>query len=172
MHYLKKESNYVGSWDLWSDEQATYEQWNMTISHIVFKTNIKDIVGKKEAFIAYFVETNLKPMVLNVTNRKVLFQLTRNKNLNDWKNVPITVYVEENIKSPQGLVDALRLKQQVLTPEQAKANKAAYDKAIQDSLTKLDECKTLDELKTVYMGLANKNEHFITAKKDELKTIL
>lgn len=79
---------------------------------------------------AYFVESHirqgepLKPMILNAHNSKILKDLTGSHFLEDWVNVPITIYVDSNVRFGRDTVEGLRispqppaLKKPTLTPE-------------------------------------------------------
>lgn len=64
---------------------------------------------------AYFVESELrpgerlKPMILNATNSKLLAQITGSKWIDDWTNVAVTVYVDNNVRFGKETVEGLRL---------------------------------------------------------------
>lgn len=64
---------------------------------------------------AYFVEgeirkgERLKPMILNTTNCKVLKTLTGSGYIDDWINVPITIYVDDKVKFGRNMVSGLRI---------------------------------------------------------------
>lgn len=98
---------------------------------------------KDEFNTAYFVETELrrgeklKPMILNASNSKTMRALTNSPFIEDWRNVPITVYVDQNVRFGKETVEGLRIsphapdRRKVLTPESAKAwasAKAAYNR--------------------------------------------
>jgi len=83
---------------------------------------------------AYFVETHLregealKPMILNASNSRALKTLTGSHFLEDWNNVPVTVYVDHNVRFGRETVEGLRIsteppriQKQELTPAQVKA---------------------------------------------------
>lgn len=87
----------------------------------------------KDAFnTAHFVETSLregeqlKPMILNAYNSKILSNLTGSKFLEDWQNIPVTIYVDTNVKFGRDTVEGLRistepprLQKPELTPSQS-----------------------------------------------------
>lgn len=64
---------------------------------------------------AHFVESNLregetlKPMILNAHNSRVLRALTGSHFIEDWNNVPITVYVDNNVRFGRETVEGLRI---------------------------------------------------------------
>lgn len=103
---------------------------------------------------AYFVEKEirkgeaLKPMVLNVTNSKAMKKLTDSPFIEDWVNVPVLVYVDNNVKFGRETLEGLRInpkkeQKKSLTPNdtQVWANaKAAYkrDGNLDKVLLKID----------------------------------
>lgn len=81
---------------------------------------------------AYFVEQEirpgekLKPMILNATNSKTMKALTGSHFIDDWQNVRVTVYVDNNVKFGKEVMEGLRISPQapkrgVLTPANTKA---------------------------------------------------
>lgn len=107
-HYRKAfNSPYLSSADIVAPT-------NLTISHVTYA---KDETKKtKDKFnTAHFVEKEirkgekLKPMVLNATNCKTLKGLTNTPFLEDWQNVPVTIYVDHNVKNRGQVVDGLRI---------------------------------------------------------------
>lgn len=82
---------------------------------------------------AYFVEPEirrgekLKPMILNATNSKTLKGLTGTPFIDDWNNVPVTIYVDRNVRFGKEAVEGLRIsphapeRRKVLTPSMPKA---------------------------------------------------
>jgi len=70
------------------------------------------VAGKKmDANIAYFIEP-IKPMVLNATNSKQIKLFTGSSFVQDWNNVAVELYVEENVKSVSGgLTQGVRIRQ-------------------------------------------------------------
>lgn len=71
----------------------------------------------KDAFnTAHFVEKELrpgeklKPMILNASNSKTMKYLTNSAFIDDWVNVPITVFVDKNVKFGRDTVEGLRIR--------------------------------------------------------------
>lgn len=64
---------------------------------------------------AHFVEKEirpgepLKPMILNAHNSRVMRHLTGSHFLEDWNNVPVTVYVDSAVKFGRDTVEGLRI---------------------------------------------------------------
>lgn len=123
-HYRKAFSSpYLASADL-------VEDTILTISHVSLdpdKTKrTKDLFNT-----AYFVEKEirpgekLKPMILNDTNCKILIKFTDSKFIDDWTNIPVTIYVDHSVKRGSETVEGLRISpikpvKKELTPENTK----------------------------------------------------
>lgn len=95
---------------------------------------------KDEFNTAYFVERELrpgevlKPMILNATNSKTLRQLARSPFIDDWQNIPVTIYVDGQVRFGRETVEGLRIsphapepRRKVLTP----ASKPQWDRAVE-----------------------------------------
>ena len=67
--------------------------------------------GKKFCNVAHFADKNVKPMILNVTNSKMVKKFAQNKtHIEDWLNIPIQVYVNEKVQFGSDLVEGLRIR--------------------------------------------------------------
>jgi hypothetical protein len=134
-HYRKAfDSPYLSSADI-------TEPTVLTIARVALE--IDQTKKTKDRFnTAYFVEKELrpgeklKPMILNATNSKVMKALTESAWIDDWNNVPVTVYVDPSIKFGKETVEGLRLmvapKKSVLTPDNAKLWDGAKKAFIRD----------------------------------------
>jgi hypothetical protein len=64
---------------------------------------------------AYFKEREirpgetLKPMILNVTNSRTMKLLTGSSFIDDWTDIPVTVFVDNNVRHMGKTVDGLRI---------------------------------------------------------------
>lgn len=71
---------------------------------------------KEEFNTAHFTEKEirkgeeLKPMILNATNSKMLKEITGSPFIDDWNEIPVTVYVDGNVRFGKETVEGLRLK--------------------------------------------------------------
>jgi hypothetical protein len=104
----------------------------LTISHVQLAGD--QTKKTKDVFnTAHFVEKQLrpgeplKPMILNAHNSKILKEMTGSHFLEDWTNIPVTIYVDSNVRFGRDTVEGLRisaqapqLQRQVITPETAK----------------------------------------------------
>ena len=146
-HYRKAfDSPYLSSADI-------VEPTVLTVHHVTLES---DRTKKtKDAFnTAWFAEKELrpgeklKPMILNATNSKTMKALAGTPFIDDWKNIRITVYVDQNVRFGKESVEGLRIspyapEKKALTPENAKAwanAKAAYkrDGSLASVLSRVD----------------------------------
>lgn len=81
-----------------------------TISHVKQEETL--VAGKKGTYnIAYFKE-KIKPWVLNATNAKQvkIFAGTGSPFVEDWKNIPVELYIDESVKMKGEVVGGVRIK--------------------------------------------------------------
>lgn len=81
----------------------------------------------KEKFnTAYFKEKEirhgepLKPMILNATNSRTMKDITGSAFIDDWNSVPVTIYVDGNVRFGRDTVEGLRIsteKPRITKPE-------------------------------------------------------
>jgi hypothetical protein len=163
-HYRKAfDSPYLSSADL-------IEAMQLTVKRVSLEAD-RTKKTKDQFNTAYFAESEirpgepLKPMILNAHNSKVMSNLTGSKFIDDWLNVPVTIYVDSNVRFGRETVEGLRiypnkLEKKVATPDTLKlwANaKAAYlrDGHLKAVLQRIDmsedhqsqlisECKNVD----------------------------
>jgi hypothetical protein len=93
-------SDHLGSADL---EDLIEQGSNLifTISHAKQELGAK-VAGKKmDANVVYFKE-NIKPMVVNATNGKIIKSFTGSSFVEDWNNVVVELYIDENVRSVSG----------------------------------------------------------------------
>jgi len=107
-HFKKAfDSPYLSSADI-------TETTILTISHVKLEANKAGRKDEKHN-TAYFVEKEirpgeaLKPMVLNVTNCKTMKKLTGTAFIDDWQNVPVSIYVDPSVKFGRDMVEGLRI---------------------------------------------------------------
>ena len=148
-------SDHLGSADL---EDLIEQGSNLifTIKHAKQEIGAK-VAGKKvDANIIYFVEP-IKPMVVNATNGKIIKSFTGSAFVEDWNNVPIELYIDENVKAVTGgTTQGVRIR-----PVQPKVNQkplftsANFEKAKTANATReqIEKIYTLtDEVYTQYLA--------------------
>ena len=116
----------------------------LTVAKVILE---KDKSRKtKDSFnTMYFVEKQLrqgeplKPMILNACNSKTMRELTGSHYIDDWVNLPVTVYVDPNVRFGRETVEGLRIspqhpimQKQTLTPENNKMWQGAIKACIRD----------------------------------------
>lgn len=128
-HYRKfSNSAYLASEDI----EGTLD---LTIDYVIEEKD-KNNRSKKPIAVAYFKEKQLRPnepmkgMFFNTTNQVTLRKHTGSKFIEDWVNIPVTVFVNSNVKNPMtgepgGLGVIIRKPRQTIQP-----GTKAYDNAI------------------------------------------
>lgn len=107
-HYRKAfNSPYLSSADI-------VEPTVLIISHVRLEPD-KSNKTKDNFNTAYFTEReirpgeDLKPMVLNATNSRTMRSLTGSAFIDDWNNIPVTIYVDPNVRFGRDTVEGLRI---------------------------------------------------------------
>ena len=155
-----------------SDHLSSADLEEMTEKSIPLIFTIKEVrkeidakvAGKKiNANIAYFTDSKIKPLVLNVTNSKVLRSFAKNSPfIQDWAGLTIELYVDTNVKMKGDIVEGVRIKPQRPTI-----------KTYEEEKTLLLSSSSLEELKDNYLSLKDKAaQRALVGFKDELKTQL
>lgn len=126
-HYRKVfKSDHLGIADL-EDFIEEKKRLVFTIKEVRQEFNVSVAGRKGDHNIAYFKE-NIKPLVLNATNSKVVKSFCNNSPfVEDWKNVLIELYIDSNVKMKGEKVGGVRIKpnqpkitKPVLTPDSNK----------------------------------------------------
>jgi hypothetical protein len=143
---------YTGAYELEEGQQKTVE---------IMKTGKEEVTGsdgkKTLCFVAYF-RNEKKPMVLNKTNCKIISKLYGN-DFEKWIGKKITIHSEQ-VKAFGSVVDALRVIMQQPKEKQIDASKA---------IEKLNGCRDLNQLQTVYLSLSPEEKTATLELKNELK---
>jgi hypothetical protein len=96
--------DYLGAHDLDEGKDLV-----ATIDHIEIR-EVPDSSGKKSKCNVAIFTTKIKPMVLNVTNCKVIKKFAGSNYIEDWKNVPVTIYSKQ-VQAFGEEVEALRIRE-------------------------------------------------------------
>jgi len=111
----------------------------LTISH-VRQEDDKTKKTKDKFNTAYFKEKEirqgepLKPMILNATNSRTMKNFAGSAFVEDWNNIPVTVYVEEAVRFGRDTVEGLRISTErpvTRKPELVPENETAWNRAIE-----------------------------------------
>lgn len=150
---------YMGAYSMDNGDNTYCEIHAVTRS---FKQEeVSDPTGKKKMCLIGYTDQP-KPFILNATAQKVMQQITKSRYLEDWVNVPITFYVAINVRTPQGPVDALRIK--------PRAAEQKEDLTMKERM--LRECKTMEDLKVIYSSFTPAQQAGTVKVKDEMKAKL
>ena len=109
--------DYLGSHDLDDGKDQVAE-----IDHVEIRV-VKDSSGKDGNCNVAVFKGNVKPMILNVTNCKIIKKFACSNYIEEWGNIPVTIYSKE-IRAFGEDVEALRIREKQpnmqkpeLTPE-------------------------------------------------------
>jgi len=135
-------SDHLGSADL-EDLLEQGSKLIFTISEVKQEKGAK-VAGKKiDANIVYFHE-KIKPLVLNATNSKTLKSFAKTKEhpngspfVEDWKNITIELYVDDNVQMKGEKTQGVRIRQIQPTVQKVKPDflEANFEKAKNASAT-------------------------------------
>ena len=166
-HYRKAfNSPYLSSADI-------VEPTVLTIEYVVLE---KDHSKKSQDFFntAYFTDAELrpgerlKPMILNAHNSKIMRTLGGSHFIDDWKNVPVTVYVDPNVRFGRDTVEGLRI-----SPEPPRVQKPAFDAGNEKQMERAvaaymrdGNCKSIEKHMTLTENDKNEIDANAQAKRD------
>ncbi len=116
--------DYLGSHDL--DEKDL-----KAIIHHVEVRAVKDSSGKEGKCNVAVFEGNIKPMILNVTNCKIIKRFSGTNYIEQWSNIPVTIYSKQ-IKAFGEETEGLRIreKQPVMKKESLTPDHPRWGEAI------------------------------------------
>ena len=99
--------NYLGSWDL-DDNKGGFNKINLTIDTIRQEKVMNPEANKEEIETVCYFKEQVKPMILNNTNKKAIAKATGSNYIEDWAGKTVTIKVEK-IKAFGDVWDALRI---------------------------------------------------------------
>jgi hypothetical protein len=154
-HYRKVfKSDHLGVADL---EEFLEEGKRLvfTIKEVKQEYNVS-VAGKKGNFnIAYFKE-NIKPLVLNATNSKIVKSFNNNSPfVEDWNNTLIELYIQQNVRLGKETVEGVRIK-----PTQPTASKSKLTPDSDKWVKAVEHYKSTKNLNAI-------KKHYDLDKKDE-----
>jgi len=101
---MGKNPNYLGSWDLYDEPN---KEITATISRI--KDEVVKNAGQTETCTVMYFTESVKPMILNLTNKKMLARLFKSKSCASFCGKRITIGYDQ-VKAFGALHDALRIR--------------------------------------------------------------
>lgn len=105
---MGKNPNYLGSWDL---EELPNKEITLTIAKIVDE----DVVtsgSKERCTVCYWTDSNFKPMIWNVTNKKTVAKLYHTKDTEQLAGKAVVIGIEK-VKAFGDVHDALRIRKRI-----------------------------------------------------------
>jgi len=146
-HFRKVyKSDHLGVADL-EDLKENNIPLIFTIKEVKQELNFS-VAGKKGDFnIAYFNQ-NIKPLVLNATNSKIVKSFASNKSpyVQDWKNIPVELYIDYSVKMKGDVVGGVRI-----SPVQPKVQVKEKPFFIEDNFEKAKQAgATIEKIKEIY----------------------
>jgi hypothetical protein len=149
-------SDYLGSCDLEDGKD---------LKAVIKSVSVKSVKGpdgkEQDRNVAIFTDATLKPMILNATNCKLIKKFASSVFINDWNNIPVQIYVKDDIKAFGEVTEGLRIRptQPVLNKPNLTPTSKAWQGAI-DYLKRPDG--TIDGVKSRY-ELTPENEELLKA---------
>lgn len=104
---MGKNPNFLGSWDLYDMPSG---QITVTIKHIRDEEVVN--AGQKQGCTVAHFEEDVKPMILNLTNKKTIAKLYKTKSVQNLIGKKITIGFEK-VKAFGAIHDALRVKKEL-----------------------------------------------------------
>ena len=105
---MGKNPMFLGSWDL---DELPNREITLTIARIVDEDVVTN--GSKErCTVCHWREKDVKPMVLNVTNKKTIAKLYHTKDTDKLAGKPVVIGVSE-VKAFGDVHDALRIRKRI-----------------------------------------------------------
>ena len=142
---------------------------NLTIKEAYYDTNVDVSGNKTDGYFLEFVE-DIKPMVVNSTNRKTIASIVKiknnctaseSRNVGNWKGILIELVFDASVKMMGKVTGGIRIAPISPIPKISDAN----------GLAVLNSSKTLAELTANWSKLSNSEQALptINAIKDKLK---
>lgn len=101
--------DYIGAYALVDAATGQYKDIIATIASVKVE-NVTGADGKREdCMVMRFVERDIKPMIVNATNAKMMEKLFKTPIIEDWAGRKIQIGVE-SVKAFGDVVDALRIR--------------------------------------------------------------
>jgi hypothetical protein len=142
-HFRKVfKSDHLGAADL-EDLIESGSNLRFTIKEVKQEIGVK-VAGKRGNHnIAFFVE-NIKPLVLNATNSKTVKSFNNQSPfVEDWSNTYVELYILNNIKFGNDIVDGVRIKLVQPTKEKPIFTEENFEKA-------KNAGATIEKVKSIY----------------------
>lgn len=144
-------SDYLGSCDLEDGKDLK------AIIKTVSIREVKGTEGKKQnCNVADFTDPKIKPMILNATNCKTVKKFAGTPFIEDWKNIPVQIYVKDDIKAFGELTEGLRIRP--VQPKIGRMELTPESQAWNNAVAFLKGKGTIADIRKKY-DLSQENEH-------------
>lgn len=155
-HWKKAfKSDYLSA----SDVEST--DLNLVVKEVKFVECVTQS-GKKFCNVAYFADGKTKPMILNVTNSKILKSFAGNSRfIEDWNNIPIRVYVDPSVRFGSEVTEGLRIR--AVQPKVTKPELVPGNETWINAIKYLKGAGTIDGIKAKY-SLSEQNEELLKSE--------
>lgn len=115
-HWKKLENpDYLGSYALLPGQDLV-AQIDRVVQEDVYNPSNN---SKESCTVAHFVEKDIRPMILNVTNCKTISKIYDTPYIEEWSKKYISIYIAK-VKAFGETVDALRIRTKIPTVENIK----------------------------------------------------
>ena len=101
-------SDHLGVVDL-EEMVESGQSLKLTIKHVKQEIGVLVAGNKGNHNIAYFVE-QIKPWVLNAGNAGIIKGFAKSTDTDNWNNIPIELYIDDNVKMKGQIVGGIRIK--------------------------------------------------------------
>ena len=136
-------SDYLGSCDLEDGKDLKAVIKSVTVR------KVKSTDGKEQdRNVASFTDSKLKPMILNATNCKVVKKFAKSSFINDWNNIPIQIFVKDDIRAFGDVTEGLRIRD--IQPVMGKQKLTKKMPAYQNAVKYLSEGKPIADIEKKY----------------------
>lgn len=107
--------------------------------------------------MATFTDSKVKPMIMNVTNSKIVKGFAKSGYLEDWINIPVEIYAKDGVRLGRETTEGLRIK-----PTQPKT---VSDDQVNEAIKTLKDAEDLNAAwKTIAVDVRNDPRVLSTAK--------
>lgn len=138
-------SDHLGVADL-EDFIEQKVELKFTIKEVKQEIGVK-VAGKKGNHnVCYWVNSQIKPWVLNSVNSKTLKMLTGSSFIEDWKGVIVELYIDETVKFAGENTGGVRIKPTKFAKNKLMVGTKAYENAV----SHLKKNGTLDDIRVHY----------------------
>jgi len=147
-------SDFLGSCDLDDGKD---------LKAVIKSVSVKDVQntdGKKQKRnVAIFTDAKIKPMILNVTNCKIVKKFAGSSFINDWNNIPVQIFVKDDIKAFGDITEGLRIRE--IQPRMGKQELTPFSQAWPKAIEYLKKPEgTIDGIRARY-ELSKENEELL-----------